>query len=89
MDIINVDIPVSAAVRTLPWIGAAGGWRQTPGYARLRGTGMPPRTVARADLRMQPCGNHAAMAVTTSGVNVLRADNKFSTRLGPSAGPPV
>ncbi len=88
MDIINADVPVSAAVRTLPWIGAAGGdWRQGPGYARLRGTGMP--MCARDGVHLRPCGTPVAMATTLSGVPVLRADDKFSTRLGPSAGPPV
>ena len=86
MDILHRASYASASVRALPEVVVvADGSRQASApTTRMRSTAMPGLDQAWLALGKPSVG---AMPLACSGD--LRADDAFSTRWGPSAGPPV
>lgn len=88
MEILHRATTVTASVRALPEIATARGQWSTVAPARLRDLVKPTRALAYGGLGTSMCGTPAPLDVS-SLVDLRAHDNKFSTRLGLSAGPPV
>ncbi len=99
---INMFQPADTAVatmRTLPWLTTSStGWRQLPVRSRAlvpaealdHATSMPA-VGAYCVSGVSICGARARITQDQSATVLVAtgADHKFSTRLGPSASPPV